>query len=93
MYVTVDIGDEAAPFVEGDPDQIYQIFINLLVNAGRYGAPPVGIEIASVDADVTIRVCDHGEGVPPNSSRISSTPSRKRRAALARRAPASASQS
>jgi signal transduction histidine kinase len=63
--VTVDIEDQAAPFVEGDPDQIYQIFINLLVNAGRYGAPPVGIEIASDDEDVTIRVCDHGDGVPP----------------------------
>jgi len=64
LDVVVVVTGEGTPVVEGDPDQIYQIFVNLLVNARRYGAPPVGIRIDSSDADVTIRVYDEGAGVP-----------------------------
>jgi signal transduction histidine kinase len=53
-----------AAMVEADPDHIYQIFVNLLVNARRYGAPPIRISIESDDRDVTVRVSDEGEGVP-----------------------------
>ena len=50
--------------VEADPDQIHQIFVNLLVNAGRYGTPPIRVQIENDDSYVTARVSDQGDGVP-----------------------------
>ena len=35
--VTIDVDGETAPFVQGDRDQLHQIFVNLIVNAQRYG--------------------------------------------------------
>jgi signal transduction histidine kinase len=63
LDVTIEVNGTAA-MVEADPDHIYQIFVNLLVNARRYGAPPIRIRIESDDRDVTVRVLDEGEGVP-----------------------------
>jgi signal transduction histidine kinase len=60
----IEVSGETEAVVEADPDQIYQIFVNLLVNARRYGAPPIRIRIDSDDSDVTVRVSDEGEGVP-----------------------------
>jgi signal transduction histidine kinase len=62
----IEVSGEQAALVEADPDHIYQIFVNLLVNARRYGAPPIRIRIESDDRDVTFRVTDEGEGVPPD---------------------------
>lgn len=64
LDVEIEVGGETAAVVEADPDQIYQIFVNLLVNARRYGTPPIRIRIESDDRDVTVRVSDEGEGVP-----------------------------
>ena len=61
----IEVNGETAPVVEGDADQIYQIFVNLLVNARRYGAPPIRVQIESGDGNVFVRVSDEGEGVPP----------------------------
>jgi signal transduction histidine kinase len=60
----IEVNGETAAVVEADPDQIYQIFVNLLVNARRYGAPPIRIRIESAVRDVTVRVSDEGDGVP-----------------------------
>jgi len=60
----IEVNGETAPYVEGDPDQIHQIFVNLLVNARRYGAPPIRVQIESGDSNVTVRVSDEGDGVP-----------------------------
>ena len=60
----IELGGEAVPVVEGDPDQIYQIFVNLLANAQRYGAPPIRVTIETAERDVTVRVSDEGDGVP-----------------------------
>jgi signal transduction histidine kinase len=38
---------------------------NLVSNAGRYGAPPVTVEVTRAGATVEVRVCDHGPGVAP----------------------------
>jgi signal transduction histidine kinase len=62
----IEVSGEPTALVEADPDHIYQIFVNLLVNARRYGAPPIRIRIESDDRDVTFRVTDEGEGVPPD---------------------------
>src|SRR5439155_25192486 len=64
LDVKIDVVGETAAVVEADPDHIYQIFVNLLVNARRYGAPPIRIRIESDDRDVIARVSDEGEGVP-----------------------------
>ena len=60
----IELDGEAAPVVEGDPDQIYEIFVNLLANAQRYGAPPIRVRIETAERDVTVRVSDEGAGVP-----------------------------
>jgi signal transduction histidine kinase len=64
LEVKIDVSGAIPAAVEADPDEIYQIFVNLLVNATRYGAPPIRIQIQSDDHDVTTRVSDSGEGVP-----------------------------
>jgi signal transduction histidine kinase len=64
LDVKVEVSGETAALVEADPDHIYQIFVNLLVNARRYGAPPIRIRIESDERDVTVRVSDEGAGVP-----------------------------
>ena len=64
LDVEIDVSGAIPAAVEADPDEIYQIFVNLLVNATRYGAAPIRIQIQSGDHDVTTRVSDSGEGVP-----------------------------
>src|SRR5439155_27317152 len=64
LDVKIEVIGETAAVVEADPDHIYQIFVNLLVNARRYGSPPIRIRIESDDRDVIARVSDEGEGVP-----------------------------
>ena len=64
LDVKIEVSGETAALVEADPDHIYQIFVNLLVNARRYGAPPIRIRIESDERDVTVRISDEGEGVP-----------------------------
>jgi signal transduction histidine kinase len=64
LDVRIEVNGETAALVEADPDHIYQIFVNLLVNARRYGAPPIRITIEADERDVIARVSDEGEGVP-----------------------------
>jgi two-component system phosphate regulon sensor histidine kinase PhoR len=68
-------GDESSEyFIQGDEDQLRQVFNNLLENAIKYGGAngriTVGIEL--VDHDATLRgpaiclcVCDTGPGIDP----------------------------
>jgi|SRR5579884_246169 len=49
--------------VELDPDAFDRIASNLLVNALRYGAPPIRIEAAQHDRHLRLSVTDSGEGV------------------------------
>ena len=64
LDVEIEVSGETAGLVEADPDQIHQIFVNLLVNARRYGTPPIRIRIEKDDRYVTARVSDEGDGVP-----------------------------
>jgi len=50
--------------VSADPDHLERILVNYLVNAGRYGAPPVTVSAVAGPRGVRIRVCDAGSGVP-----------------------------
>ncbi|GBE24503.1 sensor histidine kinase MtrB [bacterium BMS3Bbin02] len=65
---TISMSAEGSPTAWGDGFRVRQIIRNLLVNAMKYGRPPCLIEIAETDAGVTVRVIDHGDGVPPGES-------------------------
>jgi signal transduction histidine kinase len=64
LDVRIEVSGDAEAVVEADPDQIHQIFVNLLVNARRYGTPPIRVLIEHDDRYVTARVSDEGDGVP-----------------------------
>ena len=55
-----------AVMVMGDADRIAQIIDNLLSNAMKYSAAelPIEITLALKDAEVEVRVSDHGRGIP-----------------------------
>lgn len=61
----VEIVVESDPSIEvlADADRLTQILENLLSNALRHGAPPVGIAAVGRDGMATIRFTDHGAGV------------------------------
>jgi signal transduction histidine kinase len=50
----------------GDPDRLGQVFINLLSNAIKYSpdAKTVEVDLSTSEDVVTIRVRDHGLGIP-----------------------------
>ena len=52
--------------VRVDPEHLRRIVTNYLVNAFRYGAPPVTVRVTATAGrkEVEIVVCDEGEGVP-----------------------------
>ncbi len=64
LDVQIEVVGDTPPAIEADPDHIYQIFVNLLVNARRYGTPPIRIRIESDLHNVTALVSDEGNGVP-----------------------------
>lgn len=61
--VKVAIPDDLAAVA--DPVVIERVVSNLLVNASRYGRPPVVVSARSSDNHLRISVEDHGKGVPP----------------------------
>lgn len=51
--------------VIGDPRLLRRLVRNLFQNAARHGAPPIEAEVAPrAGGGATIRVCDHGPGLP-----------------------------
>ena len=60
--------DDRLPNVQGNADQLRQVFINLLFNAAEASPSATAIEVTAerVEAGVAVRVCDHGSGMPAN---------------------------
>ena len=61
---TIDLECDDALAVRADRGRLVQIVNNLLANAIRYGAPPVGLTAVDGEGMVEISVVDHGPGVP-----------------------------
>jgi two-component system sensor histidine kinase KdpD len=55
------------PLVRADPQLLHHCLLNLLDNAGRYGAPGSGIVIEGRHryGELRLTVLDHGPGLPP----------------------------
>lgn len=52
------------PLVEFDAVLIERVLVNLLENAGKYGAPPVIVGARVTDSTLVLSVRDHGSGLP-----------------------------
>jgi two-component system sensor histidine kinase KdpD len=54
------------PLIRADAAQLERVFANLIENAAKFSPPGMPIEIAAVTAGgrVTVRVTDHGRGIP-----------------------------
>jgi PAS domain S-box-containing protein len=50
--------------VHATPAHVHQILVNFLANAAAYGKPPFVVEVTPKGAEVVVRVCDSGPGVP-----------------------------
>jgi PAS domain S-box-containing protein len=61
---SVDVGDGAGLSVRVDRHHLHRILVNLLINASKYGRPPITVAATAAGDEVAIRVCDRGDGVP-----------------------------
>lgn len=54
--------------VVGDRNRLKQVFLNIIDNAGKYGADgdSVDISIARDGANAVVKITDHGMGIPEN---------------------------
>jgi signal transduction histidine kinase len=50
--------------VRGDPRLLRRMIRNLLENAKRHGAPPIGVRVSRAGNGAELAVCDQGPGVP-----------------------------
>jgi signal transduction histidine kinase len=61
--VELDVPEDLAAVV--DPLVLERVVANLLVNAGRYGTPPIRISARCGDHHLRVAVEDAGPGIPP----------------------------
>jgi two-component system sensor histidine kinase KdpD len=54
------------PLVEFDAVLIERVLVNLLENAGKYGAAPIVVGAHATDRALVLSVRDHGLGLPPS---------------------------
>ena len=57
---------EDTPLVRADAQQVERVLVNLLENALKYSpeSEPVHVQVSAMPPEVTVRVVDHGPGVP-----------------------------
>ncbi|UWQ43146.1 two-component sensor histidine kinase [Leisingera aquaemixtae] len=71
VQINLEAPDEAVS-VTGDPDQLQQVFTNLVENAVKYGGDQVRVVLSRTDRDPSVRaaaarvhVIDNGPGIDP----------------------------
>ncbi len=66
-HLALPQGDDAPPYVRGDGELVRLMFVNLLRNAIRHSPPEAAVDIAMTldETGATVRVRDHGPGIPP----------------------------
>jgi PAS domain S-box-containing protein len=54
--------------INGDPQRVHQVFVNLLTNAMRYtpSGGVIGVSVNSEGGDAVVRIKDTGIGIPPD---------------------------
>ena len=65
--VRLELGDLEQVEVNGDPDRLKQLLLNLVDNALRYTQPggTVVLDLIRLDGQAALRVRDDGPGIPP----------------------------
>ena len=60
--------EEEIPPIQGDPERLKQVFLNILDNAAKYGreGKRIAVSIASEGESVAVRIRDFGPGIPEN---------------------------
>lgn len=68
MKLIFEIPEGEVPLINGDPERLRQVFLNILDNAAKYGTSGETIEVklrCNTDT-VSISFRDHGPGIPEN---------------------------
>lgn len=71
--MTVD-SELAAAQIKGDALGLQRLIGNLLENARRYGAAPFALKLACEGNQAVLRVCDQGQGIPPELQQAALAP-------------------
>ena len=68
MRMVYSMPDEECPLINGDPERLRQVFLNILDNAAKYGKGSQTIDIGvSLGAEtISVSFRDHGPGIPEN---------------------------
>ena len=69
MQVNYHMPDGLVPLINGDPERLRQVFLNILDNAAKYargGGNTVDIGVKYNEERVAVMFRDHGPGIPEN---------------------------
>lgn len=68
MRLVYDVPEGEIPLINGDPERLRQVFLNILDNAAKYGTSGevVEVKLQQIGEAVFINFRDHGPGIPEN---------------------------
>ena len=68
MKLVYEVPEGEIPLINGDPERLRQVFLNILDNAAKYGkgGETVEVRLDCTGETVSISFRDHGPGIPEN---------------------------